>query len=310
MTGYLLTCSGEIWQLPPLLSWKIERTDGDPCDSAEVAFLYEPQRLDVLKKAVRIRLVRDGKTAFFGVVDEVMPSVTAQGKTAALSARSLAALMMDTELRAAAYPVLTEQDAIAQFANSCGVDHFESGNLPPVRDFSVDTGTTCWQALCGFCRHSADIRPRMRADGTLLLKWKRESWLLDEMSGYTALRYRLKRYGVLAEQTVVSGKGAAETVSNAALRAIGIAAKNVTMLQGKKTRARWRSAKQRLDDSARDSAILTVTLPGGFEAEPGDKVKVNLPSAGISGSFLLRSVCDQCAAAERSCTLELEGTLL
>ena len=55
MTGYLVTCSGEIWQLPPLFSWKLERTDGDPCDSAEVSFLYEPQRLDVLKKAVRIQ---------------------------------------------------------------------------------------------------------------------------------------------------------------------------------------------------------------------------------------------------------------
>lgn len=309
MTGYLVTCSGEIWQLPPLFLWKIERTDGDPCDSAEVSFLYEPQRLDVLKKAVRIRLTRDGETAFFGVVDEITPSVTAQGKTVSLSARSLAALMMDTELRAAAYPVLTEQDAIARFANSCGVDRCERGGLPPVRDFSVDTGTTCWQALCGFCRHSVDIRPRMRADGTLLLQWKRENWLLDETSGYTELKYRLKRYGVLAEQTVVSGKGAAETVQNADLRAIGIAAKGVTLLQGKKTRARWRTAQQRLEDSARDSAVLTVTLPGGFLAEPGDRVTVNLPSAGISGSFLLRSVCEQCAAAEQSCTLELEGSL-
>ena len=72
--------------------------------------------------------------------------------------------------------------------------------MPPVAQFVVQTGATCYQALAGFCRHSADIFPRFLADGTLVLRKNalgKQVWLGDEI---LQAQYVRNRYGVAAKQ--------------------------------------------------------------------------------------------------------------
>ena len=227
-----------------------------------------------------------------------------------VSARSLAALLMDSELRAASYRVLTLADALASFAHPCGVTKTETDALPAVRDFAVDTGTTCWQALCGFCRHSAGLFPRFSADGTLLVKKpSSRRWLLGETCGFTSATYRQCRSGVISHQTVVTSRGAAETAENAAFIKIGGAARKVSMRTGNLLNAQWRTARQRVEDSLRGAVTLTVTLASGFDAQPGDTVQVELPQLGVTGDYTLRAVTDRCERGVRECELEMEGTL-
>lgn len=311
MTGAVVTCGGETWRLPPLTFWDLRRTDGDPCDSAAVTFLYEPKRLDVLKQATRLRLTEDGRTVFFGVVDEFTAAAGDGGRTVTLSARSPAALLMDNQLRAAEFSVLQLSDVLARFVRPWGIDRVEAGTLPAVRDFSVETGTTCWQALCGFCRHSAGLRPRFSADGTLILKPAEPSlWRLDQTAGVERISFRQKRYGVLSRQILVDGRRqTAQTAENTAFAAMGGSAQKVGLLQGKTTRATWRTADQRIEDSARGAVTVTAVLPGPCRAEPGDRVQVDLPQAGISGTFTLTEFADRCDGGKRTSTLELEGTL-
>lgn len=310
MTGQITTYGGETWQLPPLLAWEVQRTDGDPCGSASVTFLYEPARLGVLKSATRLRLARDGETAFFGVVDEFEAEVTSAGRRVTLTARSPAALMMDCELRAATYPVLTLAGALQAFAVPCGVTKTASDALPPVYNFSVETGTTCWQALCGFCRHSAGTFPRFSADGTLLLKKGGDRWQLNGAAAFESAVWRSCRYGVIARQTVVTPRGGTEVAENAPFLKIGGTAQRVSMRTGDTLDARWRTARQRVEDAQRGAATLTVTLGSGFAAEPGDTMEVDLPTAGIKGSFTLRAITDRCADGKQSCILEMEGSLV
>jgi len=311
MTGAVLTYGGETWRLPPLISWDLRRTDGDPCDSASVTFPYEPARLEILKQAVRLRLTENGKTVFFGVVDEFTAEAGTGGRTVALSARSLAALLMDNQLRAAEFPVFQLSDALDRFVRPWGVTRVEAGVLPPVRNFAVETGTTCWQALCGFCRHSADLRPRFSADGTLMLKTPSPSyWELSGSAGVERAVFRHKRYGVISRQVLVDSRHqSAETADYAAFSAMGGSAQKVNLQRGKTTRATWRTAKQRIDDSARGAVTVTVTLPGPVAAEPGDRIRVDLPEAGIAGTFTLAETRDRCDGGKRTGTLELEGTI-
>ena len=52
MTGYVRTCDGRRLTLPALLQWSVRLTDGDPCDSFSVRFLYEAELSEALRKAV------------------------------------------------------------------------------------------------------------------------------------------------------------------------------------------------------------------------------------------------------------------
>lgn len=308
MTGYLTTANGDVWRLPALLEWEILRTDGDGCDSARVIFLYEPARLEVLKKAVRLRLEKDGKTAFFGVVDEFTAQVGEKGRLVEISARGLMALLLDSQLRAAEYTSFGEKDAIAKLVTPFGITKVQSGGLGDVRNFSWETAASPWQVLSGYCRHAGGVRPQFTADGTLMLKREeRPLWLLTDSSAYLSARLRHRRYGVIGRQIVVTSGKNAETVENEAALALKLNTQKVAVKTGKTLKASYRTGEQRVRESMEGAAVLTVTVPGLFEAEPGDRVRVNMKKTGFAGDMLLRSVKTSCNADGQQTILELEG---
>ena len=309
MTGYLTTVSGEIWRLPELLQWEILRTDGTSCDSARVVFLYEPVRLDVLKNAVRLRLEENGKTEFFGVVDEFTAGVGSDGRRVELSCRGLMALLMDSQLPSAQYAVFQKKDAEGKLLKPFGVDKTEMGQVAGVRNFSWDTGTTPWQALCGYLRHAGAPKPRFSADGTLLLQASSGKWSLTDNCAYTQVQLRQRRYGVIARQVVVTSGGGQEVAENKAFQALGGTAQKVAMKTGKTLKATWRTGKQRIEDAGAGAFTVTVTLPGCLAAEPGDTVQANLERAGVKGDFILVSVKKSCSRDGMKTVLELEGGL-
>ena len=101
MTGYITGCDGAVGRLPTLLSWDICHGFCSPCDSFEVSFLYEPEMLPTLQKAVRFRAEHEEEIVFSGMVDEVELSADEAGYTAVLRGRGLQALLLDTEADAA-----------------------------------------------------------------------------------------------------------------------------------------------------------------------------------------------------------------
>lgn len=308
MTGYVTTVSGEIWRLPELLEWEILRTDGGSCDSARVVFRYEPSRLDVLKKTVRLRLEADGKTEFFGVADEFTASVGDDGRLVELSCRGMMSLLMDSQLRAAEFSVFQQKDAVSRLVTPFGVDQVKLGNAGSVKNFSWETGTSPWQALCGYLRHANGPQARFAADGTLLLTAQTPPvWSLTDNCPYTDVQFRFRRYGVIAKQVVVTSGGGQVTAENKKFQDLGGTTQKVAMLTGKTLKATWRTGDQRVADSMDGAVLLTVTLPQDLAAEPGDTVRANLTRAGVKGEFTLKSVKKSCTKAGRKTVLELEG---
>lgn len=99
MKGYLLDKNGNESALPELLSWDVCHGTGEPCDYFEVKTVYSSAFLPKLAAASRFKGVSEGKTVFYGVVDEYQISIDEKGSTVSINGRSLAALLMDNEVQ-------------------------------------------------------------------------------------------------------------------------------------------------------------------------------------------------------------------
>lgn len=309
MTGFLTTLQGETWQLPELTSWQITRTDGDSCDGAQVEFLFEPARLEVLKDALRLRLTEGGRTVYFGIVDEVCAQSGKEGRRVTLLSRGLQALLMDNELTASRFTSLALEDALRLFVTPFGVEKIRQRSFAPVENFAVETGNTAWQALRGFCRHSDGSYPRFSADGTLLFEAEKAAVRsLTEEDLLLDAEFNLCRFGLFSRQIIASAAGKETIVAeNSRLMEKGVGCQKVRLQQGDALKADWRTAEQRLEESARQALRVTVTLAGDYEALPGDTVLADLPRSGVQGKFTLKSITRWTSSRGTRTRLTLEG---
>ena len=308
MTGYLYNAAGRCVQLPVLLSYTVTLTDGEPCDSFAVRFLYAPPEAETLTEACRFTAMEAGKTVFTGVVDEVVLAIGADGRTAEITGRGLGALLRDNQTRGMSFVSAQLPDLLQHFVYPLGIQRVDADAMPPVANYTVESGQSCYQALAGYCRHAADITPRFLPDGTLQLR-KHPQVSNREITAATAfsqMRYRVCRYGVLSEQVMVTSRtGAAVTTRNEAFCTAGGQRRGVNLVSGTQVHASDRSAAARIADSMRDYRVLYVTLPGAFLAAPRDQVTVTAPALGISGTFTVRTAESSLSAKGAQCALEL-----
>lgn len=306
MTGYVTVHGGGTMKLPPLLQWSIERTDGAPCGAFCVEFAYETELVQKLQCAIRFHAEQDGARVFTGVVDDVTVRLTKNGRLAEIAGRSLAALLLDTQVRAAEYQSAQLEDILAAYVRPCGVTQIQAQKMGAVGEFVIETGYNCYQILAGFCRHSADIIPRFAADGTLILKRGGTGVRRVFDGGCVSASYTFDRYGALASQILVNTRnGSQQTAQNSAFQAMGGRGVHVAGLTGQKLRASWRTAQQRIDDCWRGARLLRLTMPGSFLAEPGDLAAVAMTDLGIAGTFLVQSVRSMCDERGALCTMEM-----
>ena len=235
---------------------------------------------------------------FTGVVDDFEISMSKKGLLAEVTGRGLAALLLDTQVRAAEYLSAQLPDIISHYVTPCGITKLEMQSMPPVSNFVVETGYTCFQVLAGFCRHSAEIFPRFSADGTLVLKKETTSGkVITIRDCCTQAHFSKNRYGLIATQVLINTRnGQRIEARNEEFLARGGRSIRVNGITGQKVRAIWRGAQQRIDDAKRNSEILTIEVPGAFVAEPLDEVQVFLPELGISNTYTVQeaeAVCDE-----------------
>ena len=293
MTGCLRLCSGVAVSLPPLLEWSIRQTDGDPCGSFSVCFAFEAAWLPVLKQAVGFTAEDDGRTVFTGLVDDFAVKLDRRGALAEVSGRSMAAVLMDNQVRAAEFVSAQLEDILRLYVKPYGITRIDAAPMGQVANFAVETGYTCWQVLTGFCCHSADIFPRFAPDGTLVLrKNTNPRRVVIEPEQVHACSYVQNRYGAAARQVMVNTRtGQQQVAENAELRRLGIQCTHVSgMTGGGKLRATWRTAAQRLADSARELRQATVQLTGMADVSPGDAAELRLPGLGAAEELSVAAV--------------------
>lgn len=306
MIGIVTSCAGVQTQLPALLQWSIKRTDSEPCDSFGVQFACKNTTRQLLEQAVEFRAVEAGKTVFTGIVDDFELRLGKDGLVAELTGRGMAARLMDMQTPAAEYVSAQLEDILNAYVRPCGITKIEAEEMGAVANFVVQTGATCYQALAGFCRHSANIFPRFLADGALVLKRETAGKAARLRSEILQAQYVRNRYGVAARQVLINTRdGSTQEANYAAFQALGGTRVQYAGRTGDKIRATFRTAQQRLDDTKRDEKLLYLTCAGSFLAEPLDRISVSVDALGIDGTFTVQEVQSSCDETGAVCMLIL-----
>ncbi len=306
MTGQIITSTHQTHNLPPLLEWNVIHTGGVPCDSYAVTFAYQPSMAFPLRLAAGFLAMEGGEVMLRGIVDEYTVDLTAQGLTATVRGRGYAARLLDNESRPMTYQAATLADILCNHVTPYGIF---AAKVAPVRATSVYTvaaGESQWRALENFCRTYGGFTPHFGRDGRLYAAPEQSGKLLTigPSAPVLACTLRENHYGVLTEALVIDKtRNASYAVKNPKMLEKGGQCRRVLYTPGQSTwdAMRYTGAYQ-IQRSAEEETTVSVTLPGSFLAFPGDRVRLENPQMGLSGTYRV-------AEAENSCTSE-RGTVV
>ena len=159
-----------------------------------------------------------------------------------------------------------------------GIKAAAGAKLPPVRPFSVATGSSEWSVVYDFARYYGGVAPRFDREGRLVLTgWpERAERLIGDGTAVTELVYRDRRYGVLSQVLVRDRySGQTETVSDGEFIAQGGMARRVMTMPGRSNFQTMRyTGKFQLERAKGERIRLEVEIGEAFSAWPGELVRV------------------------------------
>lgn len=291
----LLTARGERLTLPPFLSWELRRTGSVPCDSFEGVCPWDGGLDGALSQASRLLAEENGRRCFTGVVDECRLTWDGKGGRLSLSARGMAALLLDNESPAMDYQVATLTDILRDHVAPCGVETGKVDKLPAVSGFSVASGTSRWRVVERFARCCGGVEPTFDVEGRLRLTARPEgaTWQMGPRTGVEAVEWRDKRYGVVSEVLVQDRRTqTSRHLRNESYTAQGLKRSQVLLLSGKNSlRSLTDAGQYLLDRSAGERLRLELTLTGHAPCQPGDRVELTLERPALSGRYRVLETC-------------------
>ena len=317
MKGYLLDKNGNESALPELLSWDVCHGTGEPCDYFEVKTVYSPAFLPKLAAASRFKGVSEGKTVFYGVVDEYQISVDEKGSTVSINGRSLAALLMDNEVQKNMYYSMSKSKILEKYVSPCGITNIADSTMPDVLMFSVRYGDSAWSALKRYCLKSSHCLPCFDAVGKLYLTGITGKSLTINADEYAvAMKYKDERYGVISQITVINrSNGGSYTLKNQAFIDRGGNRKqyyytekfNNILSDGSSITDTKFTGRYQIESSMFGKSCVELTLKSQFPCFPGDTVLLTCSAFGINKSCrVIKTHCwADAVSAGTSVTLEV-----
>jgi len=289
VTGKLYTADHQIFELPPLLSWRVTHTGAVPCDSFSVSFVYQKEMAEALKLAAGFAAEEDGTVMLRAVVDEYTVDLDGSGLTATVSGRGYAARLLDNESRPVTYQQATLAEILRNHAEPYGISCGDVAEVRAESVYTVAAGTSQWKAVESFCRTYGDFVPRFSREGALLAGPEKEGRTLSIGEGDPVLSCTLREdhYGVLTEALVIDKTQNRDfSVKNQEMMDKGGQCRRVIYTPGQSTWAAMRyTGEYQIRRSKEDAWTAEVTLPGNFLAFPGDRVALSLERMGLNGTF-------------------------
>ena len=289
MTGRLYTADHQIFELPPLLSWRVTHTGTVPCDSFSVTFVYQKEMAQALKTAAGFVAEEEGEVMLRAVVDEYTVDLDGNGLTATVSGRGYAARLLDNESRPVTYQQATLAEILQNHAEPYGITCGEIAEVRSASAYTVAAGSSQWKAVESFCRACGGFVPRFSREGELLASPEQAGRTLSIGEGDPVLACTLREdhYGVLTEALVIDKTQNQEfSVKNQEMIDKGGQCRRVLYTPGQSTWAAMRyTGEYQIQRSGEDAWTAEVTLPGSFLAFPGDRVSLSLERMGLSGTF-------------------------
>ena len=289
MTGRIITCRHETWELPALLAWKVLHTGTVPCDSYSVTFLYDKSMAEPLHLAAGFLAMAGENVMLRGIVDEYTVTMGEAGLTATVSGRGYAARLLDNESRPLTYQGATLQEIIRNHVTPYGIQAAETAQVRADSTYTVAAGSSQWKALEDFCRTYGGFSPRFGRDGRLLAAPEKEGKRLRIAGDDPVLSCVLREdhYGVLTEVLVIDKtRNASYSVRNQDMLDRGGQCRRVVYTPGQSTWAAMRyTGEYQIRQSKKGERTVEMTLPGSFLAFPGDIAEVDLEKLGLRGTF-------------------------
>lgn len=290
MEAIIYDAAGTVRTLPALLRWDISHGFCSPCDSFEVSFLYDAPLLGPLKAACRFRAVHDGRTVFFGVVDEFEASANAGGCVCTLRGRGMQAPLLDSQAESAEYFGADIAYILSRHAFPFGVTDVLAAGLEGMSaSLEVSSGESHWSVLSRFSEFCLGVTPRFTPEGTLVLDGgdSGRRFTVAAATPVTAQTFAQDRYGVLSEVLVKNRYlGTALTVENGDFLAMG--GKRVRVINvPRKTGfdAMRHTGAYQIAKSRAGLIRCRLTLPALFAAFPGDRAVLEHTPLGVTGEF-------------------------
>lgn len=199
-----VTCDGgKTIALPAPFSLTIHRDLEAPADDLVLSFPC----LENMPQLSRISvLCESGETIFHGVVDEQEFQCTSKGCVLEVSARSLAALLLDNEALPQVYYLPSLTTIFEKHAVPYGFSRFLGDKTVFPERFSVAKGMSEWEVLKTFCEEYLHTIPRVTVDGlvdaTTLKSAKGQCLLLNNKPGglcFSSVRFQMRPYKVISE---------------------------------------------------------------------------------------------------------------
>ena len=289
MTGTLYTADHRMFQLPPLLSWRVTHTGTVPCDSFSVTFVYQKEMAEVLALAAGFAAAEKGETMLRAIVDEYTVDLDENGLTATVSGRGYAARLLDNESRPVTYQQATLEEILRNHAEPYGLTCKGAPGIRAGTVYTVAAGSSQWKAVESFCRAYGGFSPRFSREGELLAGPEKPGRTLSIGEGDPVLSCTLREdhYGVLTEALVIDKtQNQAFSVKNQEMLDKGGQCRRVLYTPGQSTWAAMRyTGEYQIQRSREEAWTAEVTLPGSFLAFPGDRAAVSLGRMGLSGTF-------------------------
>jgi len=293
MTAFLTDFKGGTWQAPPLAAWNFLHGFATSCDSFEISFVYSPEMLEALKGAVRFRAEHDGRTVFFGIVDEVEISADYQGFVACARGRGMQALLMDSEALPSDYAAADLDYILKRHVIPFGICDIDRGGVSARGvKMSVSSGRSHWSVLSDFLSFSAGVRARFSREGVLVLNGEAggETRLVSAKTPISSQRLRQDRYGVLSEVAVQSRfSGRTYVCENAPFKGIGGRCERVVSVPKYTGLDVMRyTGEYQIKKSMEGLESCSITICELFAAFPGDILTITDSPIGLVGDFLVR----------------------
>lgn len=160
-----VTALGADVALTAPLSLCIEREEDAPADSLTAVFAYTATVPELSQISVK-----DGdETLFCGIVDEQDVLCSANGIIIKITARSMAALLLDNEAQPQCYDRPGADDIFRRHILPLGITRYTCGRKERPARFEILKGMSQWQALALFCRSCLDSVPAVTPGGCVLM---------------------------------------------------------------------------------------------------------------------------------------------
>lgn len=289
MTGRIITCQHQIFELPALLEWSVVHTGTVPCDTYSVTFLYDKTMAEPLHLAAGFLAMVDEEVMLRGIVDEYTVELGEDGLLATVTGRGYAARLLDNESRPMTYQTAALEEIIRNHVTPYGIVTAELAQVRSTTPYTVAAGTSQWKVLESFCKTYGGFEPRFGRDGRLLaVPEETEGWLeIGDTSPVLSCVLREDHYGVLTEVLVIDKtRNASYSVQNRDMLDRGGQCRRVVYTPGQSTWAAMRyTGEYQIQESAKEEKTVELTLPGSFLAFPGDTVELKLERMGLDGTY-------------------------